>query len=452
MEQPGNFGLRLLLLGLITGINAFFACAEIALLSVRRPRLQQLAAEGNIGAQAALSLLANTERLLSVVQAGISLTSLAMGVAGEETINLWLQSVLVPLAPPEMRQAVQWICLALSFVVLTLVLVIIGEVVPKNIAIVASERISIISAPILLVVFRVLTPLVFLIERGSSFVSRIIGLPNHAAHGAHSTEEIRHIVESSTTSGSINRFEGEAIDRLLELRELVAREVMTPRSQMISLPMEASLDEVLRVMSEHHYSRVPVYKGERDNVIGIVHFRDLLVVWQERRLATERRRPVRAFRLENYIRKLPVIPETKLLSELIDEFRRDHAHMALVVNEFGGVSGVLTLEDVFEQVFGEIEDEHDLVRADIADDISEIELEGAIPARDLEMQYGIELPASDSYETLAGFLLFKLGSIPKGGEVIEDAGWRFTVSSMDRNRIALVKAERILAEPLAKNP
>lgn len=442
MEATSNFGLRMLLLALITAINAFFAGAEVALLSARRPRLQQLANEGNIGAQAAMSLLSNTERLLSVVQAGISLTSLAMGVAGEETINRWLQAQFVPLFPGEYTHLVEFACLTFSFVILTLVLVIIGEVVPKNIGIVASERISILCAPILLVVFRILTPLVFLVERGSALVTRLIGLPNLAGHGAHSAEEIRHIAESSAESGSLTKFEAHALDRLLELRELVAREVMTPRSRMICLPIHASLDEVLHTMSEHHYSRVPIYKGEPDNIIGIVHFRDLVVVWRERRLANERRRPVRAFRIENHIRKLPVIPETKQLSELIDEFRRGHAHMALVVNEFGGVSGVLTLEDVFEQVFGEIEDEHDLVRAVIGDDIQEVELEGATPTRDLETIYGIELPANDSFETLAGFILFKLGVIPKGGECVEEGPWRFTVTQMDRNRIAHVRAER----------
>jgi CBS domain containing-hemolysin-like protein len=163
-------------------------------------------------------------------------------------------------------------------------------------------------------------------------------------------------------------------------------------------------------------------------------------------MANERRRQVRAFKLENYIRKLPVIPETKRLSDLIDEFRRDHAHMALVVNEYGGVSGVLTLEDVFEQVFGEIEDEHDLVRPVIDDEATEVTLDGATPARDLEMQYGIEIPPDESYETLAGFLLFKLGVIPSGGEAVEENGWRFTVLKMEGKRIAEVKAERLSAE------
>ena len=443
MEANSNIGFKLFLLLVITAINAFFASAEIALLSVRRPKILQLAQEGNIGAQAALKLLESTERLLSVITVGISITSLAMGVAGEEAINQWLQSQLVPLAPAGYANVVEFFCLVLSFVFLTLVLVVVGEVVPKNIGILASERISILSAPPLLVVSRMFAPLVFLVERLSNLFSRLLGLPQGGVHGVHSLEEIRHIVESSLEHDTVTRFEAHAIDRLLELRELVAREVMTPRSSMVCLGVDASLDVLLKVMSDHHYSRVPVYKENPDNIIGIVHFRDLLVVWQERRVATEKRRPVKTFRLEQHVRKLPVIPETKSLSDLIDEFRHNRAHMALVVNEFGAVSGVLTLEDVFEQVFGEIEDEHDLVVVEQAMDAKELELDGLTSTRDLEIKYGIELPADAGFETLAGFILFRLGYIPEVGEAVIEGDRRYVVAERDRNRIGKVRIERV---------
>jgi putative hemolysin len=443
MEANSNIGIKLLLLLVLTGVNAFFAASEIALLSVRRSKILQLAQEGNLGAQAALKLLASTERLLSVITVGISITSLAMGVAGEQAINHWLQAQLVPLAPAHYAGFVEFLCLILSFVFLTLILVVIGEVVPKNIGIVASGRISIIAAPVLLIVSRIFSPLVFLVERLSNVFSRTLGLPQSDGYAIHSLEEIRHIVESSLEHSTVSRFEAHAIDRLLELRELVAREVMTPRSSIVCLGLDSSLDDLLKIMSDHHYSRVPVYKNSPDNVIGIVHFRDLLVVWRDRRLATEKRRPVRPFRLEQHVRKLPVIPETKSLSELIDEFRANRAHMALVVNEFGAVSGVLTLEDVFEQVFGEIEDEHDLVVAEQARNATTLDLDGSTPTRDLETHFGIDLPADAGYETLAGFILFRLGFIPKPGQSVEESGRRYTVIEMDRNRIAKVRIDRL---------
>ena len=195
MEANSSIGLRLLLLGVLTAINGFFASCEIALLSSRRPRLKQLAEEGNLGAIAALKMLSNTERLLSVVQVGIGITSLAMGVAGEAAINHWLRVQLVPLAPPAYAKFVEIFCLLISFVFLTLLLVVVGEVVPKNLGIVASERISILGAPLLLVVNRALAPLVFLVESLANFFSRLLGLPQGGIHGIHSLEEIRHIVE-----------------------------------------------------------------------------------------------------------------------------------------------------------------------------------------------------------------------------------------------------------------
>lgn len=450
MEENSNIGLKLVLLAVLTAINGFFAASEVALLSARRMRLKQLAADGNLGAQAALALLAKPERLLSVVQVGIGLTSLMMGVAGEEAINHWLQSHLVPLAPEAYRHALQFFCLFLSFVALTLLLVVVGEVVPKNLGIVASERLSILCAPVLLVVNRTLAPIVFLVEWLASGFSRTLGLPSHAGHGVHSVDEIRHIAEASREHHLLSSFESGAIVRLLQLRDLVAREVMTPRSSIVSLDLTASLDEVLDKMTEHHYSRIPVSKGSADNIIGVVHFRDLLTIWQERRVATERRRPVKPFRLDYYVRKLPVIPETKQLSELIDEFRHNQAHMALVVNEFGTVSGVLTLEDVFEEIFGDIEDEHDLVAPEILRDEAVFEVDGAMSARDLETLYGIELPADAGFETLAGFLLFRLGYIPKGGEVVEEKGRRYKILEMERNRVARVRIERqIVADAAA---
>ena len=447
MEANSNIGMRLLLLGALTAINGFFAASEIALLSARRPRLKQLASDGNLGAIAALKMLANTERLLSVVQVGIGITSLAMGVAGEEAINHWLRLQLVPLAPVGYEKVVEIFCLLISFVFLTLLLVVVGEVVPKNLGLIASERISILGAPVLLLVNRALAPLVFLVESLANFFSRLLGLPQGGAHGVHSPEEIRHIVESSKEHSTVSAFEAHAIDRLLELRELVAREVMTPRSSLVCLPMNASLSELLKTMDDHHYSRVPVYRDSPDNIIGIVHFRDLLGVWRERRIATEKRRQVKPFRVEQYVRKLPVIPETKSLSDLIDEFRQNRAHMSLVVNEFGAVSGVLTLEDVFEQIFGEINDEHDLVAVEQESESDDLELEGSTTTRDLETKFDLELPADAGFETLAGFILFRLGFIPKVGHVIEEGDRRYTVLEMDRNRISRVRIERIKAEP-----
>jgi CBS domain containing-hemolysin-like protein len=201
-------------------------------------------------------------------------------------------------------------------------------------------------------------------------------------------------------------------------------------------------------MTESNHSRIPVYETQPENLIGIVHFRDLLQVWFQRRLSTERRRSVPPFHLRQYLRKPLVIPETKPVNQLVDEFRANHVHMGIVVDEFGTIVGLLTLEDVFEQIFGEIEDEHDTRREPILLEAPLVEVEGSIPIRDLETQYGIMLPSDAGFETLAGFLLYRFGYIPQPGETVEQDERRYTVVEMDRNRIAHVRIEKFEAAPI----
>jgi CBS domain containing-hemolysin-like protein len=219
---------------------------------------------------------------------------------------------------------------------------------------------------------------------------------------------------------------------------------MVPRNNVVSVPVDAKLEDILRIMIDHQYSRLPVYEGKPENIIGFVHYKDLMRVWEERRNAIEHRRPVAPFRLHRILRKPLVVPETKPLNQLIDDFRKFRTHMAFVVDEFGTISGIVTLEDTFEQIFGDIGDEHDEMRAAPAPQSDVIELEGSTTIRTLETEYGIELASDAGYETLAGFLLFQLGEIPKIGDTVEYGGRRFIITEMDRNRIVRVRIEKIV--------
>jgi CBS domain containing-hemolysin-like protein len=218
-----------------------------------------------------------------------------------------------------------------------------------------------------------------------------------------------------------------------------AREIMTPRVDMVMVSADATLDELLRITMEHKYSRLPVYQGKPENIIGILHYKDLIIAWQERKTAADRRQPARPFRLRRFLRDPLVVPETKPLNQLVDEFRTRHTHLALVVDEFGTITGMVTLEDVLEQIFGEIGDEHDVKRPAPVAGAPVVELDGGTNIRDLASQYGIELPGDAGFETLAGFLLFRLGYIPSPGESVAYGDRTFIVQEMDRNRIARVK-------------
>ena len=439
----GNYGYRFLLLAFIIALNGFFAAAEVSLLSVRRSKLKQLAEGGNVGAQAALSLLANPERLLSVVQVGVTLASLGLGWAGEDTLSSLIKALFQPWLPAGSEPIVHGVSFALAFAVMTFAHVVLGEVVPKNLAIEKADRLAIVVAPALLVFYRVTEAFVYVIERSAAGVSRLIGLKAEQRGGGHSAEELRLIVTTSRHEGHLRDFEESVINHVLDMEDLAAREIMVPRNAIVSVPLDAGLNQILRVFLDHQYSRLPVYDKQPERIVGVVHFKDLMRVWEERRASAERRRPSRPFQLQSILRKPLVIPETKPVSELVEEFRQAHMHMAIIVDEFGTISGLVTFEDVVEQLLGEIEDEHDERRLRPSPEAESIDVEGTIPIRDLETQYGIELPAEAGFETLAGFLLFQFGAIPRSGDVTEHGSRRFTVTQMDRNRIARVRIDKV---------
>jgi CBS domain containing-hemolysin-like protein len=438
--------LRLLVLLVILAANGFFAAAEVSLVSVRQSRLRELAEQGNTGAQSALNLLANPGRLLSVTQFGVTLASLGLGWAGEDTVYQLLRGALDSLHLPVSRVVMHGIGFALAFLVISYAHVIIGEVVPKNLAIQKADRIAILAAPALLVFYRLSHVFVVVIEQSSALVLRIFGLGAEHAHGGHTPEELKYIVQSSRHEGLLEEFQQDAIQNLIDLSDYTAREIMTPRPEIVSLPVNAELESVLSTMAEHKYTRIPVYEDRPEQIIGFVHYKDLMRLWDERRFAYDQRRAGRGFRLRRFVRKPLVVPETKPLNQLVDEFRKNHTHMALVVDEFGTVTGLVTLEDVLEQVFGNIGDEHDLVRPETPPEDKTLRLEGNTTIRELETRYGIELPGEAGFETLAGFLLYQFGHIPMVDESIVFSGRRFAIAEMDRNRIAWVIVEKVEPE------
>jgi CBS domain containing-hemolysin-like protein len=410
-----------------------------------------MAEEGTVGAQAALSLLENPERLLSVTQVGVTLTSLALGWAGEETIFNILNGLLQPVIPVLYAPVLHAAAFVLSFLVMTFAHVVLGEVVPKNIAIESADHLAVIVAPALLLFYRLVEPFVFIIERSTVALSRLFGVRGHSRGGGHSAEELKFVIASSRTEGYLLRFEEDAIQRLIDLHDISSREIMVPRNSIVSVDVNASLDQVLRMFVESQDSRLPVYEDKPEKILGIVTYKDLMPVWDARRRSTERRRAVPPFHLRHFLRKPVVVPETKPANQLSDELRQNHTHMALVVDEFGTIAGLVTLEDVLEQIFGEIEDEYDVRRPAPVLETPLLELDGSTTILDLETQYGIDLDVEEDFETLAGFVLFHLGYIPSVGDSFEHAGRRFTVLEMDRNRIARVRIEK-LPEPPPPEP
>jgi len=427
----------------LIAVNAFFAGAEVSLLSVRHSRLRQMAEEGHAGAQAAINLLSNPGRLLSVTQVGVTLASLGLGWAGENALYKAIAgAVPLDLSPLGIR-LLHGISFVIAFLIISFLHVVMGEVAPKRLAIAKADRLAALVAPVLLIFYRLSTPFVVTIERSAGAISHLLHLDGASSGAGHSAEELKLIVSSSRGLGYLPEVQEDMIHRVLDFGLISVREIMVPRNDIISVELQTQLDEVLRTLSQSQHSRLPVYDGAPEKIVGILHYKDLLPIWQERRRANRAGRATRPFHIQRLLRPHLVVPETKPLSQMLEEFRQGHSHMAMVVDEFGTIVGMLTVEDVLEQLVGRIEDEHDDKTQPLPAATDEAELDGATRIRDLETEYGIEIPADDGFETLAGFLLLRLGEIPKPGATVEFDGRRYTVLEMERNRIAKVRVEKI---------
>jgi putative hemolysin len=440
--------LRLFAILLLVAANAFFAAAEFALVSIRETRIQQLIDSRRIGARIVQRLHRNLDEVVNGVQLGVTIVSLTLGWVGEP---LLAQIMLGPVRDvPHASVYAHGIAIAIAFVLITFLHVILGELVPKSLALQRSEQVALaVAAP--MDVFLTLTrPLIYLMSRSAALVLRTFGSRKLRQGPVHSPDELKLIVTASRQLGQIPPAQEEMIHSALELENITAREVMVPRPDIFSLPGDLTLDEGLSRIVEEQHSRIPIYDPQSgpEHIIGVLYEKDLMR-WTRLRLATDPARGmissrIAGMKINQIMREILVVPETKVLSELLEEFKQRKRHMAIVVDEFGSTAGVITVEDILEQLVGEMEDEFDVAPPEQPTlDDSSLVLDGSINILDLEAQYEMSLPHDAGFETLAGFVLAQLQKIPETGESFEFEGHRFTVSEMDGYRIAKVKVEKL---------
>ncbi len=435
--------LRVLAVLLLVAANAFFVASEFALVSVRDTQIQQLIDAGRIGARIVQKLHQRLDELLAAVQLGVTLASLGLGWIGEATLARLLEASFSRLP----HVAAHVLAILVAFTLITHLHVVLGEIVPKSIALQKSNRVALAVAGPMEVFITVTRPLLIVMRKLAGLVLRWFGSPQVREGGVHSPEELKLIVTASGRLGMVPPFQEEMILRALEMGEIAVREIMVPRPDIFSIPSDLSLDETMvRVVQEQH-SRVPVFDRERgpEHIVGVLYAKDLMR-WMRLKLA----RPaagadsaplLRALHVRDIMRDVLFVPETKPVSDLLVEFKKRKRHLAVVVDEFGSTAGVVTVEDVLEQLVGEIEDEFDIPEPQFAPGAATMELDGATPIRDLETQYDLELPRDEGFETLAGFVLSRLQKIPQETDSFEFGGRRFTVLEMDGRRIARVKVE-----------
>src|SRR6267154_3334858 len=373
---------------------------------------------------------------------------LAIGALGEATFAKMFQAIWPRSLGTHTTLFTHAIALACAFALLSALHVVIGELVPKTLSLARAERVALLVARPFHWFLNTFHWAIHLLDRVSGAIVKALGVSSPQVHGvAHSTEELQIQIRQARERGLLAPGEEKFILSAMELAQIQVREIMVPRPDMHTLPVESNLDEVMRAFATTQRSRIPVYRGSQDQILGFVHIKDMLWVLLDRERRLEESLSASPFDLRRVLREVLIVPETKPASELLVELRSHHVGLAIVVDEFGSVLGLVTLEDILEQVVGEIHDEFDVVERPLTLADGAIVFDAALNVRDLDTQYNIPLPEDPAYATVGGFVLDQLGFIPRGGESFEYGNYRFSVVEMDGKRVARVKVQR--ARPAA---
>jgi CBS domain containing-hemolysin-like protein len=434
--------------------NSFFVAAEFALISVRETRMQQLLAVGRPGARTALHLKQNIDDFLPAVQFGVTLAALALGWLGEPAVAemiLTLAAGVLTVLPPHAVLYANTVAIVLAFAAITYFELLLGELVPKALALQRAERIALAVAGPMDVFIRMTRPAVRLMNRSATVVLRLFRAPLHGEGSVHSPEELKLIATATRRMGLLPAFQEEIIHRAIELNHVTVREIMTPRGKIFSLPADMPIERASARIVEEQHSRVPVYEvktgvvADPDRIIGVVYSKDVSRLMHFRAVTLSLGGAVApSVTLRQVMRDVFVVPETKLAVELLQEFQTRRRQIAVVVDEFGSTVGIVTAEDVLEQVVGELEDEFDIASKAAGFNAEGVmALDGSTTLRDLGTQLGWTFPREAGVETLAGFLLAQLGHLPIAGESVAYEGRRYIVEEMSGRRIARVRVETI---------
>jgi len=435
---------RLLGVLALVALNGFFAATEFSLVAVRMSRVRQLVARGNARALVVEALLGDLHRVVSGVQLGITVTSLAIGALGEAALARVFQARWIGLSGAHALIFAHAAALACAFALLSALHVVIGELVPKTVSLARAERVALLVALPFRWYLNTFHWVISMLDGVSGAIVKALGVTSPQVHGvAHSAEELQIQIQQARERGLIAQGEEKFILSAMELAQIQVREIMVPRPDMHTLPAESNLDEVMRAFATTQRSRIPVYRGSPDHILGFVHIKDMMWIVLDRERRLEENLPPPPFDLRRVLREVLIVPETKPANELLRELRSRHVGLAVVVDEFGSILGLVTMEDILEQMVGEIHDEFDVVERPLTLADGALIFDAAMNVRDLDAQYNITLPEDPAYATAGGFVLDQLGFIPKGGESFEYENFRFTVVEMDGRRVARVKIQRV---------
>jgi CBS domain containing-hemolysin-like protein len=426
--------LELVAVGVLIALNAFFVAAEYGLVTARRTRIIELQHQGNRRARDVLRITSDPPRFIAAMQLGVTLTSLGIGALGEATLahqfDKWMATALA---------------IVLAYAILSFFHVVFGELVPKGAALGHAERTALwVSAPVraFIAVFR---PVIWLLDASSEAILHAFGLePPGAEREVHSEAELRMLVSRSTREGEIDESERELIDKVFVFGDKEAADVMVARPDVVAVSVDMPPEEALATVLDSPYTRYPVFRDSLDDIVGVLHVRDLFTAIYERGIAS--------VRLEELLRPAYVVPETKDLASLLSEFRRTSNHFAVVVDEYGAMDGIVTLEDLLEEIVGEIEDEFDVPEEQIEQvDDDSYRVDGRFPIEEFNSRFGTDIPDED-FHTVAGFVFGRLGRAPAPGDDVSYDGVRFDVLEVEGNRIERIGVTFVEHRPASRQP
>ncbi len=437
-----NISAELIFLAVLIMLNAFFSASEIAVISVPKLRLKQLSEEGNKTAEVLYQLADDSSRFLATIQIGVTFLGFLLSASAAVSLSGGLTVTLAAVPVPFIAQSAQALAVGLITIALAMVTLIFGELAPKSIGLAHSERIALFVARPIKLLARLASPLVRFLVWATNLVAKPFGGQPRRGLPIVTEEEIKTLVDAGEESGMLEEDEKEMIYSIFEFGETLAREVMVSRVDIVALDAETPLMDAMDVIIKHNHSRVPVYQDNIDNVIGILYAKDLLKVLREKG-----REAANQIKLSDIVRPAAFTPESKKVDELLEDMQKRRIHMAIVIDEYGGTAGLVTIEDILEEIVGEIQDEYDQAEEALIQDLGATEwlIDARANLSDINDLLKTNIPIDES-DTLGGFIYESLGKVPLPGDEVHHEDLLLKVVNVAGRRIGKIRVTRIVKE------
>jgi CBS domain containing-hemolysin-like protein len=429
---------NLVLIAILIALTAFFVTSEFAIVKIRSSRIDQLIEEGNSSAISAKKVISNLDEYLSACQLGITITALALGWIGESTIEHLLAPFFSGWDIPESASRI--LSIGIAFATITFLHVVVGELAPKTLAIQKAELITLIMSRPLILFYKLMYPFIWLLNGSARIVVRLFGLkPVSESDMAHTEEELRIILSESYKSGEINQSEFKYVNKIFEFDNRIAKEIMVPRTEIVSLSKEDTLETLLHVIREEKFTRYPIIDGDKDHIIGLVNIKEMVTdLIGNEKLSSQT--------LEEYTRPIIRVIETIPIHDLLVKMQKDRMHMAILMDEYGGTSGLVTVEDILEEIVGEIRDETDMDEIPMVRKVKEDHfiIDSKVLVSEVNDLLGVDID-DDDIDTIGGWILTE-NYEAKMGDVILHDGYSFKILDMEEHHIKYIEVNKIIPE------